>query len=245
MYDKVKIKRMQVAGDILSAILKELQEAAVVGTNLLELEYLANELCSNYKVKPAFKGYEGYPAALCLGVNDVVNHGIPYDYELEDGDIIGIDMGIKYQNVYSDCTYTVMVGNVSEETKKFVETTKQAVMNAIKFAKPGNTVGDLGYAMQSTVEAQGYSVVKEMVGHGIGYELHEDPYIPGYGEKGEGEVLEKGQTIAIEAIINQGSPKILISKEDGWTSFTKDGMLSALFEHTVVVDDSPKVLTKW
>ncbi len=245
MHDKVKIKKMQEAANILSAILKELGEACVIGTNLLELEELANTLCSQYKVKPAFKGYEGYPAALCIGVNDIVVHGIPYDYDLEDGDILSIDMGIKYKGVYSDCAITVMVGNVSEETRKFVETTKQSVLNAIAQAVPGNTVGDIGHAIQSTVENAGYTVVEEMVGHGIGYDLHEEPYIPGVGQKGKGEKLYKGQTIAIEAIINQGSSDIVISKEDGWTSFTKDGMLSALFEHTVVVDDNPRILTKW
>lgn len=245
MYDKVKIKRMQEAADILSSILKEIQDYAVVGCNLLELEDLANQLCREYSVKPAFKGYEGYPAALCLGVNDIVNHGIPDDYILEDGDILGIDMGIKYRNVYSDCAVTLMLGSVSEETKRFVETTKKAVLNAISEAKVGNTVGDIGFAMEKTVKEAGYSVVKEMVGHGIGYNLHEPPDIPGYGSSGKGEKLYKGQTIAIEGIINQGSPDILISSEDGWTSFTKDGMLSALFEHTVVVDDNPKILTKW
>jgi methionyl aminopeptidase len=245
MNDKVKIKRMQEAADILSAILKELQEYAVVGCNTLELEDLANQLCREYGVKPAFKGYEGFPAALCLGINDGVNHGIPEDYILEDGDILGIDMGVKHKGVYSDCAVTVMVGNVNEETKRFVETTKKAVLNAIAQAKVGNTVGDIGHAMQKTVEDAGYSVVKEMVGHGVGYDLHEKPDIPGYGEKGKGEKLYKGQTIAIEGIINQGSPDIVISSEDGWTSFTKDGMLSALFEHTVVVDDNPRILTKW
>ncbi|MBI2357156.1 type I methionyl aminopeptidase [Candidatus Dojkabacteria bacterium] len=245
MEDKVKIKRMKEAADILSPILREISDASVEGVNLLELEDLAIQLCRQYKVKPAFKGYEGYPAALCLGVNDVVNHGIPYDYELKNGDILGIDMGVKYQSVYSDCAVTVTIGEVSDEVKKFLETTKQAVLNGIKQAKPGNTVGDIGYAMQTTVEKEGYSVVKEMVGHGVGYELHEEPYIPGYGRKGDGEKLYKGQTIAIEAIINQGRPEIKISRKDGWTASTKDGMLSALFEHTVVVDDNPRILTKW
>lgn len=245
MYDKVKIKKMQEAANILSAILKELQSETKVGVNLLYLEGLANALCSQYKVKPAFKGYEGFPAALCLGVNDIVNHGIPNDYILEDGDILGIDMGIKYKNVFSDCAVTLTIGEVPSTTKKFLEATKQSVLNGIKQAVPGNKVGDIGWAMQTTVEKEGYSVVKEMVGHGIGYELHEDPYIPGYGTKGTGETLYKGQTLAIEAIINQGRPEILISSEDGWTSFTKDGMLSALFEHTIVVDDNPRILTKW
>ena len=132
-----------------------------------------------------------------------------------------------------------------EETHKFLNIVKQAVLDGVSQAKPGNQVGDIGYVIQSIVEKNGYSVVREMVGHGIGYELHEDPYIPGYGEEGDGEELYKGQTIAIEAIINQGDPDILISKEDGWTATTKDGMLSAFFEHMVVVDEKPRILTTW
>ena len=236
---------MQEAADILSLILQEVAATAQEGVNLLELEELADTLCTQYKVKPAFKKYQGYPSSVCLGLNDIVVHGIPFDYELVDGDILSIDMGVKHRGVFSDCAVTVMIGDVSPEARKFVETTKQAVLNAIAQAKPGNTIGDIGNAIQTTVEKEGYSPVEEMVGHGIGYELHEMPYIPGIGKKGEGEKLYKGQTIAIEAIINQGSREIFISAEDGWTSFTKDGMLSALFEHTVVVDDNPRILTKW
>ena len=240
-----KIEKMRIAGDILSEINRELREMAVEGVTLLEIDEKANELCKKFNVIPAFKGYDGFPKTVCVGVNDVVVHGIPDNYALKNGDIVSLDMGIKYKGVFSDSAITVGVGQISANAKKLMEATKKAVIEGIKFAKPGNRVGDIGNAMQKAVESEGFSVVREMVGHGVGYELHEEPYIPGYGEKGEGEKLYEGQTIAIEAIINEGTPDIVISKKDGWTSKTKDGKLSALFEHTVVVGKEPLVLTKW
>lgn len=240
-----KIEKMRIAGNILSEINRELREMAVEGVTLLEIDEKANELCKKFNVIPAFKGYDGFPKTVCVGVNDVVVHGIPDNYALKNGDIVSLDMGIKYKGVFSDSAITVGVGQISANAKKLMEATKKAVIEGIKFAKPGNRVGDIGNAMQKAVESEGFSVVIEMVGHGVGYELHEEPYIPGYGEKGEGEKLYEGQTIAIEAIINEGTPDIVISKKDGWTSKTKDGKLSALFEHTVVVGKEPLVLTKW
>jgi methionyl aminopeptidase len=240
-----KIEKMREAGNILSEINRELREMAVEGVTLLQIDEKANELCKKFNVIPAFKGYDGFPKTVCVGVNDVVVHGIPDDYKLKDGDIVSLDMGIKYKGVFSDSAITVGVGTISAQAKKLMEATKKAVIEGIKFAKPGNRVGDIGNAMQNAVEREGFSVVREMVGHGVGYELHEEPYIPGYGQKGTGEKLYEGQTIAIEAIINEGTPDIVISKKDGWTSTTKDGKLSSLFEHTVVVGKEPLVLTKW
>jgi methionyl aminopeptidase len=228
VYDKEKISKMQKAADILSEILREVASNAKEGVSLLELDHLAEELCRKNNVEPAFKGYEGFPATLCTGVNDVVVHGIPDEYVLEAGDIV-----------------TVTIGEVDKETKRLLEATKNAVLAGTKMAKPGNRTGDIGNAMQKVVEKEGFTVVREMTGHGIGYKLHEDPYIPGFGEPGTGDILEKGEVIAIEAIVNQGSREIVISREDRWTTFTKDGMLSALFEHTVVVDENPVILTKW
>lgn len=240
-----KIEKMRKAGVILSQILSEISSMAKQGVTLLEIDDRAEQLCKEYNVKPAFKGYDGFPKTVCVGVNNVVVHGIPDGYVLKDGDIVSLDMGIKYQGVFSDCAVTVGVGKISDIAKKLMNATKQAVLNGIKEARPGKRVGDIGYAMQTTVEKQGFSVVEEMTGHGVGYELHETPFIPGYGEKGTGERLYEGQTLAIEAIINEGKPEIRISREDGWTSTTKDGKLSALFEHTVVVGKEPLVLTKW
>ena len=238
--DIQKIEKMTVAGEVLSSILAVLKKEAKVGAKLIYLDKIAEDLCSKNNVLPAFKGYEGFPNALCVGVNDVVVHGIPDEYVLKDGDIVSLDMG-----VFSDAAVTVIIGNVDKSVEKFVDTVRIALLKSINEAKPGRHVGDIGFAIQTTVEKAGYSVVKEMVGHGIGYNLHEEPYIPGFGRRGEDEKLYGGQTIAIEAIINMGGSDITISKVDGWTSRTKDGMLSALFEHTVVVDSSPRVLTAW
>ncbi len=243
--DSEKIEKMAKAGQIHHEIFKVISSMPKAGVSLLEIDRKAEELCKEYGVLPAFKGYDGFPASVCVGVNDIVVHGIPNEYVLKDGDIVSLDFGIKYEDVFSDCAVTVIVGEVDESVRKFVETTKKAVLNAVKEAKPGKFTGDIGYAIQSTVEKEGYSVVREMVGHGVGRHLHEDPYVPGYGQKGQGNKLYEGQTLAIEAIVNMGSPDIVISEEDGWTTWTKDGMLSALFEHTVVVGRNPRILTKW
>ncbi|MCC7289935.1 type I methionyl aminopeptidase [bacterium] len=243
--DIEKIEKMGIAGDILSNILKKLSDKAGIGVRLDEIDDLAETLCKQNGVLPAFKGYENFPKAVCIGVNNVVVHGIPNEDTLKDGDIVSIDMGIKYQDVYSDCAVTVGVGKISANAQKLLEITKKAAMDAIKEAKPGKRVGDLGFAMQNAAESNGFSVVREMTGHGIGTALHEEPYIPCYGIKGQGERLYEGQTLAIEAIVNEGSPDIRISRDDGWTSTTKDGMLSALFEHTIVVGKQPQILTRW
>lgn len=240
-----KIEKMKDAGVILSDILSKVVKYTTEGKSLLEIDAYAEKLCMENNVLPAFKGYEGFPNTLCVGVNDIVVHGIPDEYILKSGDIVSLDMGIKHKGVYSDCAVTVGIGKVSKEAIKLMEATKRSVLAGIKMAKPGNRVGDIGFAMEKAATDAGFSVVKEMVGHGVGYELHEEPNIPGYGERGHGEKLYEGQTIAIEAIINEGKPDIRISKKDGWTSVTKDGKLSALFEHTVVVAKEPQILTKW
>jgi len=238
-------KNMRKAGKIASKILQQVCAEAKEGISLLELDDLAESLCYKYETIPAFKGYDGFPNTLCVGVNDVVVHGIPDNYRLQSGDIVSLDFGLIYKKVYSDTAYTVMVGNVSDEVKKFVQTVEKALYAGIEQAVVGNRIGDIGFAMQSLVEANGYSVVREMVGHCIGYQLHEDPYIPGYGKNGTGEQLFDGQALAIEAIVNMGRKEIYINRKDGWTSRTKDGSLSGLFEHTVLVGQKPEILTVW
>lgn len=244
-YDVDKIEKMKKAGIILSDILKELRAITKEGVSLIEIDQRAEELCKEYDVLPAFKGYEGFPKTVCVGVNNVVVHGIPDGYVLKSGDIVSVDMGVKYEGVFSDSAITIGIGKISKNAQSLMDATMQSVLNGIKEAKPGKRVGDIGYAMQKAVEDRGFSVVREMTGHGVGYELHEEPYIPGYGDKGTGERLYEGQTLAIEAIINEGKPDIYISREDGWTSTTKDGKLSALFEHTIVVGKEPMILTHW
>lgn len=235
---------MREAGQIAGTILKEVATRAKEGVSLIELDRVAEEMCYQYDSTPAFKGYEGFPATLCTGVNNIVVHGIPDEYVLKNGDIVSLDLGVRYKSGIGDTAVTVIIGEVSKEVKHFVSTVQESLYNAIKVAIPGNTVGDIGHAIQSAVEKEGYNVVRELVGHGVGKKLHEDPYIPGYGKPGTGDVLYEGQTIAIESIINQGSREIYFSDEDGWTTFTKDGKLSALFEHTVLVLSTPEILTK-
>ncbi|MBN2100869.1 type I methionyl aminopeptidase [Candidatus Dojkabacteria bacterium] len=241
--DEEKIKKMREGGRIAASILRKVLVSVKPGVTTQELDKYAEDLCHKEGVLPAFKGYQDFPATLCVGPNDTVVHGIPGTTGLKEGDIVSIDFGIKYEGVYLDMARTVGVGKISSNAEKFIETVGKALENAIEEAKPGNTVGDIGYEIQSTVEEQGYSVVREMVGHGVGYKLHEEPMIPGYGNPGEGEALYEGQTLAIEAIVNQGSYEITISRKDGWTTKTKDGKLSALFENTVVVLEKPEILT--
>ncbi|MCB9790789.1 type I methionyl aminopeptidase [Candidatus Nomurabacteria bacterium] len=244
-YDQAKINDMREAGKICSKIFSELGKAISPGVKIIEIDNLAEKLSRDMNVLPAFKGYEGFPASICASLNDIVVHGIPDTTVLSKGDILGVDFGIKYRGVYSDMSFTFPVGKITLREKKLISATKDAVLAGVSKAVPGNKVGDIGAAMQKVVEKAGYSVVREMVGHGIGHHLHEDPYVPGYGRPGRGETLYRGQTLAIEAIVNEGSPEICISAEDGWTTYTEDGMLSALFEHTIVVDETPEILTNW
>lgn len=244
MHPDDKSAKMQTGGSILADIMQELVSAVRPGITTKSLDELSEKLCKEKNVTPAFRGYEGFPAALCVGLNDVVVHGIPDDTKLKSGDVLSLDFGIVYEGYYLDMARTVGVGEISAEARAFLDTSRLALENACKKAKTGNTLGDIGHAIQSTVESAGYSVVREMVGHTIGKKLHEDPFIPGYGKPGQGEKLYEGQTVAIEAIINQGSHEIRISREDGWTTRTKDGKLSALFENTVLVSQKPKILTR-
>jgi len=237
-------KLMRKAGRIAADILQKVCSEAVAGISLIELDDLAERLCYQNDVLPAFKGYLDFPNTLCVGVNDVVVHGIPDEYVLKDGDVVSLDFGIKYKKVMSDTAYTVIIGNASEDVKKFIKTVEESLYKGIKQAIPGNHVGDIGYAIQQTVEAKNYNVVREMVGHGVGYALHEEPYIPGYGKKGQDMKLYDGQTLAIEAIINKGGKEIF-TEDDGWTTKTQDGELSALFEHTIIVGEEPEILTRW
>jgi len=245
--DNDKIQKMREAAVICSDILAQSVKLAQEGAPLIEVDALAESLCYKNKVKPAFKGYEGFPATICVSPNDVVVHGIPDDTLYQNGDLMVIDMGIIYKGVFSDMAKTFAIGGKYHEqsTQVFVDTVKAADLAGIAAAKAGNRVGDIGFAMQTIVEKGGYSVVKEMVGHGVGYQLHEDPFIPGFGKPNTGELLYDGQTIAIEAIVNQGTAKIVMDADDGWTTYTNDGKLSAIFEHTIVVGDKPEILTKW
>lgn len=245
--DNEKIKKMRDAAVICSDIYAKMIKLANEGASFLEVDSYAEDLCYKNNVLPAFKGYEGFPSTICVSPDEIVVHGIPDDTTPAKGTLLGLDMGIKYHDVYSDMSITFPVGGEfrNDEDKRFSDTVKKATLAGINAAVVGNTVGDIGHAIQSVVEGAGYSVVREMVGHGIGYQLHEDPYIPGFGKPGKGEKLYDGQTIAVESIINQGAPDIYLDIEDEWTTYTNDGKLSAIFEHTIVVGEKPEILTKW
>ncbi len=241
-----EIKKMKEAGEKLTLILSSIVRFISSGVSTKDIDKKAIDLCKKHNVKPAFLGYKGYPAAICIGINDVVVHGIPSESDvIRDGDILSVDMGIIYEGFYSDMAVTIGVGKVRENAQRLIDVTKECLKAGIKEAVEGKTIGDIGYAIQSKAEASGFSVVRQMVGHGIGRYLHEDPQIPGFGNKGEGSVLVDGMTVAIEAIINEGGSEIYFLT-DGWTTKTVDGKLSALFEHTVKVGkEKAEMLTKW
>ncbi|MBI2057423.1 MAG: type I methionyl aminopeptidase [Candidatus Yanofskybacteria bacterium] len=245
-----QIKTMAEGGQILKEILQNLSLAVKPGIKTEELDKLAEELVFSWDkkipeagIRPSFKGYRGYPAFICISVNDEVVHGLPSDRTIKDGDIVGLDFAIKYKGLHVDSALTVGVGEISAEAEKLIRVTKEALDVGIKEATVGNTTGDIGFAVQKYVEKNGFSVVRELVGHGVGEHLHEEPYVPNYGKKGQGPELVEGMTIAIEPMVNFGKHEVVLAK-DGVTYRTKDGSLSAHFEHTVAITkDGPLVLT--
>lgn len=202
--------------------------------------------------KPAFKGYKPgfsakkYPYATCISINDEIVHGLPSKKRvLKEGDIVSVDMGVNYKGYFSDAAVTYLVGNVREEVKRLVEVTKQALYVGISKAYPGNRIGDISYAIGSFVKSHGFAPVRDYCGHGVGKRVHEDPSIPNDGIAGTGDVIEVGMTLAIEPMVSMGSPDA-VTKEDGWTAVTKDGSLTAHFEHTIaVLENGPEILTPW
>ena len=214
------------------------------GVPIIDLDKMAEEFILSRDARPAFKGYMGFPSTLCVSVDDEVVHGIPSDRYLEEGQIVGIDCGAEKEGYYGDHAITFSVGNVSESRKKLMQTTKDCLMKGIAEAKPGNFVSDIGYAIQTHAEGNGYSVVRELVGHGIGSSLHEEPQIPNYGTPNQGYKLCEGMCIAIEPMINMGNKEVK-TDSDGWTIRTSDGEVSAHFEHTIAItSDGPKILSK-
>ena len=238
-----EIEIMSEGGKILAAIVKKLAEAVKSGGTTSYLEKLARELVLSYGVKPSFLGFDGYPAALCTSVNDEIVHGVPSGRVLKDGDLLKLDMGVLYQGFHTDSAITVVVGEGDEAKKKLLNVTKEALRIGISKAKVGNTLGDIGSAIQKYVEKNGFNVVRDLVGHGIGKELHEPPQVMNYGEAGTGPELVEGMVIAIEPMVVTGDWRIKNSK-DGFGFVTKDGGLAAHFEHTVAITEKePLVLT--
>lgn len=242
-----EIKVMREAGLICSGILDEICAAAKPGVSTWELDRIARAGIEKHKVISAFLGYgyPKYPAVLCTSINAIVVHGIPKKTELlADGDIIGIDFGIFHKGFCADTARTVLVGTVSEDKQRLVRVAEEALNQAILLCKPGNRLGDVGHAVQSHAESHGYSVVRQFVGHGTGRQMHEDPQVPNFGEAGSGKRMKAGLVIAVEPMVNAGTPEVEVLDDD-WTAVTKDRSMSAHFEHTIAVtEEGPWVLTR-
>ena len=235
---------MRKAAELVAAILAELEAAVAPGVSTKDLDALAEKLTRDAGALPAFKGYRGYPATLCASVNEQVVHGIPGPAPLADGDIVSLDIGVKLNGYFGDSAVTVPVGSVDDRTVQLLDVTREALDKAIAQARVGKRLSDIGHAVQAHVEAHGFSVVREFVGHGIGEELHEDPQVPNYGQPGRGPKLAEGMVLALEPMVAMGRPDVRVLS-DGWTAVTRDGSLAAHFEHTVAVTgDGPLVLTR-
>lgn len=229
-----EIERLARVNELVARVLSELKSLVVPGLTTAHLDAVAERRLGEAGAEPAFKGYHGYPATICASVNEQVVHGIPSKRPLVEGDIISIDMGAKLEGFYGDSAVTVAVGRVTEEADRLLSVTEASLYEGLAAVKPGARVSDIGAAVQSHVEAHGFSVVREFVGHGIGTKLHEEPQIPNYGPAGRGPRLSEGMVLAVEPMVNFGKPAVKVLG-DGWTAVTKDGSLSAHFEHTVVV----------
>jgi methionyl aminopeptidase len=239
-----EIEKMRASSALVAEVLAELAAMVAPGVSSLDLDEAAERLVRGAGAEPAFKGYRGYPCTLCASVNEQVIHGIPSKRALVEGDIISLDMGVKMNGFFGDSAVTVPVGRVSEEAQQLLRVTQESLELGIEQVRLGGRVSDIGHAIQKHVEAHGFSVVREFVGHGIGASLHEEPQIANYGEPGRGPRLAEGMTLAIEPMVNVGRPNVKMLS-DGWTAVTRDGSLSAHFEHTVAVTkNGPLVLTR-
>jgi len=229
-----EIEIMRQGGKILARIMEELKNKVQIGVTTEELNRAADALVFKLGTKPAFKGYDGFPATLCTSINHVIVHQVPSDYKLKDGDIISLDMGLIYKGLFSDMAITVPVGEIEIKTRKLIDVTKNSLIKGIKTIKPGRHIGDISFNIQKYIEKSGFNVVRDLCGHGIGKNLHEDPQILNYGNKGEGDEIKKGMVICIEPMASIGDSRIK-KFQDGFGWQTKDNSLSAHFEHTIAV----------
>ena len=240
-----EINLMRASSLLVAKTHAELAKVIKPGINTLYLDQIAEEFIRDNGGIPAFKGYNGFPNTLCISKDSEVVHGIPLDMEVEEGSILSIDCGVLMNGFYGDSAYTFPVGKISTEKKKLLSVTKEALNRGVLAAKCGNTVGDIGFAIQDFAESHGYSIVKELVGHGIGRKLHELPEIPNYGEKKSGIMLESGMVLAIEPMVNLGTAGV-VQKSDGWTIATCDGLPSAHFEYTIAItQDKTDILSSF
>ena len=238
-----EIEKMVQACQVVAKTLGFLRDKVKPGVSTRQLEQLAEEYIRDNNAVPAFKGYKGYPASICASVNEEVIHGIPSDRELEEGDILGIDLGAYKNGFYGDAARTFPVGKITPEAERLIKVTEEALSIGIDKAQADNRISDISHSIQKHIESNGFSVVRAFVGHGIGRDLHEDPQIPNFGDPGRGPRLKPGMTLAIEPMVNEGGHEVIVL-DDGWTAVTMDGKLSAHCEHTILVTSGkPKILT--
>jgi methionyl aminopeptidase len=240
-----EIEKMAAAGAILVRTLKLLEGKVREGTTTADLDEAAERFIRSQGAVPAFKGYRGFPGSICTSPNSMVVHGIPGAYELGRGDILSVDVGVVLDGWVADAARTFPVGPVTPVAHKLLDTTKASLFDAVEQCRPGNRLGDVSHAVQERVEGDGLSVVRSLVGHGIGRSMHEDPQIPNYGEPGRGPLLEEGMVLAVEPMVNAGRHTVRMG-DDGWAIFSQDGSLAAHFEFTIAITaDGPRILTPW
>jgi len=248
---KAELETMREGGRITGACLKMLAENAKAGVSTRDLDRMAEEFIRGHGGTPEFKGYPGspgapdFPGSICASPNEMIVHGIPGNYRLEDGDIISLDVGVRFRGFVTDSATTVAIGEVPQRTRDLLDVTQECLAAATEKMRAGNRLGDVGHAMQAVAEPKGYGVIRDLVSHGVGRDMHEDPQIPNYGKPNTGIRLQPGMTFAIEPMITLGTYEILVDERDGWSIYTADGSLSAHFEHTIAVtENGPWVLTE-
>ncbi len=240
-----QVDQMAAAGQVLIRCLRMVAAKVRAGVTTKELDAAADKFIRSQGAEPAFKGYRGFPASICTSPNSMVVHGIPGPYELKRGDVLSIDVGVVKDGWVADAAITVPVGPVSPEARKLLDVTKASLFAGVEQMRPGNHLGDVSAAIQRAVEIEGLSIIRTLVGHGIGREMHEEPQVPNFGEAGKGPLLEEGTVLAIEPMVNAGGPLVRMG-DDGWAVYSEDGSLAAHFEFTVAVTaDGPRILTPW
>jgi methionyl aminopeptidase len=238
-----EIERIARAGELVAATIAHVGEHLAPGVTTAELDRIADRFIRDRGGVPTSKGYKGYPAAICISPNDMIVHGIPGAYRVADGDIVTIDVGVTLDGSIGDSAYTFGVGEIDEEAQRLLDACQSALTAGIEQATIGNRIGDISHAVQQVVEGAGFSIVRSLVGHGVGRFYHEDPHVPNFGEPGRGPRLAEGMTIAIEPMITAGGPEVYVH-DDGWSISSSDGSLAAHFEHTVaIMDAGPRILT--
>ena len=240
-----QIERMAAAGAIQARCLKMLSSKVRAGVTTDELDLAAERFITSQGATPSFLGYRGFPGSICASPNSMVVHGIPGPYTLRRQDIISLDVGVTYEGWVADAAITIGVGEISAEAEHLLETTKASLFDAVEQVVPGNHLGDVSHAVQRRVESEGLSIIRSLVGHGVGRDMHEDPQVPNYGEPGKGPLLEPGMVFAIEPMVNAGGPEVRLG-DDNWAVYSADASLAAHFEFTVAVTaDGPRILTPW